>query len=190
MKTTPLCRLAHKYGTDKCPQLGHSYTPFYYQLLKNKRREVKKVLEIGIGSRETMQWTPEHYQVGASLRMWRDFFPNAIVYGVDRDSTTMFKAARIKTILMSTTRVANLQKLIDDIGPDIDLLVDDGPHNERFQLQTARTIIPLIKKSCLYIIEDVTRPETVKEQLTEFDCRIVKSPDGRRQDNLVVIEKQ
>src|SRR3989304_3769693 len=84
---TPLCKLALKYGTDKCPQLKHSYTPFYYQLLKDKRREIKKVLEMGIGFFPGM---PEKkvffdpglkrtYHMGASLYMWRDFFPNAQV---------------------------------------------------------------------------------------------------------------
>jgi len=53
---TPLCDIAFKYGTDKCPQLGHSYTPFYYDLLKDKRETIKKVLEFGIGGPETMPW--------------------------------------------------------------------------------------------------------------------------------------
>ena len=46
--TTDLCKLAYKYGTDKCPQLKHSYTPFYYQLLKSKRQKIKKILEMDI----------------------------------------------------------------------------------------------------------------------------------------------
>ena len=65
LKETPLCKLALKYRSDKCPKRGkHTYTPYYYDLLKNKKRSTKKVLEIGIGK-------------GASLKMWRDFFPNA-----------------------------------------------------------------------------------------------------------------
>ncbi len=73
---TKLCELAEKYGCDKCPQVGHPYTPHYYELLKYK--DIKKVLELGIGSRETMQWTPDNYQKGASLKMWRDFFPDKL----------------------------------------------------------------------------------------------------------------
>lgn len=189
-KITPLCKIAFKYGTDKCPQIGHSYTPFYYQLLKKRRKTIKKVLEIGIGSQETMQWVPDHYQTGASLLMWRDFFPNARIYGVDRHPSTIFKAQRIKTILLSTAHVINLQKLIRYTGVDIDLVVDDGPHNERFQLQTARTLVPLIKKTCLYIIEDAKRPEAIKEQLTKFDCRVIKFSNRRKQDNLVIVKKK
>lgn len=131
-------------------------------------------MEIGIGSRETMQWVPPHYQTGASLLMWRDFFPNAKIYGVDRHPGTIFKAHRIKTILLSTAHTLNLQKLVSLVGPDIDLVIDDGPHNERFQIRTARTLVPLLKSGCLYVIEDVKRPEMVSQQLAEFDCQVIK----------------
>lgn len=187
---TPLCRIAYKYGTDKCPQVGHNYTPVYYKLLKRKRETVKKVLELGIGSRETMQWVPNHYQTGASLLMWRDFFPNAQIYGVDRDPRTIFQAERIKTFLLSTARVSNLQWLIEQIGSDIDLVIDDGPHNERFQLQTAWTLLPILKKNCVYILEDVNRPDIVKEQLSEYDCQTFQFPNQRKADALVVVKKQ
>lgn len=42
---TELCELAYKYGTDKCPQIKHFYTPYYYKLFKDRRLSVKKVLE-------------------------------------------------------------------------------------------------------------------------------------------------
>jgi hypothetical protein len=76
MNLDPLSELAFKYLSDKCPQIKHSYTPFYYDLLKDKRNSIKKVLEIGIGSvEESTKWRP--YRAGSSLIMWRDFFPNA-----------------------------------------------------------------------------------------------------------------
>ena len=43
-KITELCKLAYKYGTDKCPQVnGAYYTPFYFELLKDKRETFCKV---------------------------------------------------------------------------------------------------------------------------------------------------
>lgn len=187
---TPLCKIAFKYGTDKCPQISHNYTPIYYQLLKNKKDKIKKVLELGIGSRQTMQWVPVHYQTGASLLMWRDFFPNAQIYGVDRDPSTMFRAQRIKTILASTTRVPQLQNLIKEIGPDIDLVIDDGPHNERFQLQTVRTLMPLLKNECLYVIEDANRPASIKTDLSEYNCEIFTFPDNKKRDTLIIVKRK
>lgn len=195
MKTTPLCEIAFKYGTDKCPQIGHNYTPVYYEMLKDKRESVKKVLELGIGSSQTMAWIPKHYQTGASLRMWRDFFPKAQIYGVDRHPSTIFEDERIKTFMLSTTNPDNLKKLIIEIGSDIDLVIDDGPHNERFQLQTARTLLPLFQKGCIYIIEDVKKPNLVKRQLSHYNCTVVASPrkvsyNKPRNDNLIIIKNR
>ena len=35
MNTTELCDIAFKYGVDKCPQINHAFTPFYYNLFKD-----------------------------------------------------------------------------------------------------------------------------------------------------------
>ena len=187
---TPLCEIAFKYGTDKCPQISHNYTPVYYKLLKDKKEKIRKVLELGIGSRKTMQWVPKHYQTGASLLMWRDFFPNAQIYGVDRDPSTIFQAERIKTFLSSTTNVAKLQKLIEQIGSDIDLVIDDGPHNERFQLQAVRTLMPLLKDDCIYVIEDSKNADSVKNQLSEYNSEAIYFPDHKKGDTLIIVRKK
>src|SRR5512135_143176 len=96
---TPLCELAFRYGTDKCPQIGHQYTPFYYELMKDRRELVKKVVEIGIGYPGCLREKGFHYYTGASLRMWRDFFPNAHVYGADFREACMFMDNRITTVV-------------------------------------------------------------------------------------------
>ena len=85
-----MCKLAYKYGTDKCPKLNHVYTPFYYKLFNKKRKAIKKVFEMGIGGSRVMKYIPQ-YQTGASLRMWRDFFPNAHIYGADYDPELLFE---------------------------------------------------------------------------------------------------
>ena len=58
---TKLCKLAYKYGTDKCPQIHHSYTPFYYELLNPKRNEIKKFVELGIGNSEHINRKEKKY---------------------------------------------------------------------------------------------------------------------------------
>src|SRR3990167_4964363 len=142
IKETPLCELALKYRSDKCPKRGkHTYTPYYYNLFKNKKNSVKKVLEIGIGK-------------GASLLMWRDFFPNAKIYGADYRESSLIKRDRIESILCDQRRKNHLTNLIDSIGPNIDLIIDNGSHQPRYQVFTCVTLMPLIKKGVIYIIED------------------------------------
>src|SRR3989344_4764947 len=129
VKITKLFKIAYKYGTDKCPQIKHSYTPFYYKLLNRRRKSIKKVLEIGIGYYKTMQdvaviydrGLKRYYHRGASLKMWRDFFPNAQIYGADIRPETIFEDERIKTYLCDERKEKDLIRLIEKTGSDIDL---------------------------------------------------------------------
>ena len=68
--------------------------------------------------------------------MWRDFFPNAQIYGADNDPETLFKDERIKTFLCDETRKEDLERLVQQTGCDIDLFIDDGSHasNDQFTL--------------------------------------------------------
>src|SRR5512135_1095771 len=86
---TPLCEIAYKHGVDRCKQICHNYTPYYWELLKDKRESVKKVVELGVGSLSVMSSNPPWYKVGGGLYMWREFFPNAMIYGADIDPDAM-----------------------------------------------------------------------------------------------------
>lgn len=61
-----LDELSVKYGTDK-GSLKHNYMPFYE---KHLPKNPKKILEIGVLK-------------GASLAMWSEYFPEAIIHGLD-----------------------------------------------------------------------------------------------------------
>lgn len=195
---TPLCKLAQKYGTDKCPQIKHNYTPHYYKLLKNKRNKIKKVLEIGIGYYEDMERTEVHlseytgalYHKGASLKMWRDFFPNAKIYGADIELKTMFKDKRIKTFLCDETKEKDIKKLIIQTGSDIDLFIDDGSHARNHQVFLARNALPLLKKDVIYVIEDVTYPNYVIKRLRNYDCLNIFTSSKWRDDGLLLVSNK
>jgi hypothetical protein len=189
---TPLCKLGFLYRTDKVPQLRHSYTPVYYELLKDKRDSIKKVLEIGIGTIWSMKHV-EDYTVGASHKMWRDFFPNAMIYGIDIDPKVIFQEERIHTYLMDSTKEQNIKKLINEIGSDQDLVIDDGPHGTRTQLNLARCLIPLLTGDFIYIVEDSRNPDAIKENLEflfpdKYEVEVKKLPaQGMKDDNLVIV---
>ncbi len=153
---TLLCKLAYKYGSDKCPQIGHQYTQFYYELFKNKRQKVKKVLEIGVG------W-------GASLFMWRDFFPKATIYGADINKEYLFQTKRIKTYFCDQSKKSHLLNLIKKVGRDIDLFVDDGSHSPNDQVFTCLTLMPALNKKVIYVIEDVA-DKKIAENLRMYNC--------------------
>ena len=169
---TELCRIAYQYGTDKCPQIKHFYTPYYYELLKKKVLSIKKVLEIGIGYYDTMKHSGKSHQAGASLFMWRDFFPNAMIYGADIKEDIIFEDYRIKTYLCDETKEEDIKNLIDQTGSDIDLFIDDGSHDWHHQAFLAKTVLPLLKKDVIYIIEDVGFPLHIMEELKDYECSV------------------
>ncbi|MBI2593026.1 class I SAM-dependent methyltransferase [Candidatus Daviesbacteria bacterium] len=170
-----LSKLALKYKADKCPQIKHGYTPYYFKLLKDMQFTVKKVLEIGAGE-------------GASLRMWRDFFPNAQIYGAEIDPKRIFTDGRIKVIKCDQSSKKDLVNLITRTGSDIDLVIDDGSHIPQDQVFSCLTLMPLLKKDVIYIIEDVADP-TIEKQLTGYELEIPELVHTRRKydDRLIVV---
>ena len=184
MKQTELCKLAYKYGTDKCPQLKHSYTPIYYEMFKDIRESVKKVVEMGIGYYKTMahvaviydKGLKRYYQKGASLKMWRDFFPNATIYGADIAPETIFDDERIKTFVCDERKEEDIVGLVKQTGIDIDIFIDDGSHQWQHQAYLAKTILPYLKKKVVYIIEDVGFPQHIIDELKNYECSIPRLP--------------
>ena len=65
-----LSELVNNKLTDK--NTDHSYLDLYYDLLCSKKETAKNILEVGI------------YR-GGSIKLWHDFFDNAMIYGLDRD---------------------------------------------------------------------------------------------------------
>lgn len=197
---TQLCKIAYKYGTDKCPQIKHSYTPFYYEYLKNKRNSTKKVLEFGIGHTRRNWHNPQeipkdklvpNLQMGASLKMWRDFFPNAQIYGADISPATMFEDKRIKTYLCDETDKKSVAKLVKEIGNDIDIVIDDASHHVEDQIKLAQYLLPLLKKDVIYIIEDVGRSRQIMKTLgTDYNYYIPKIPRKWHGGMIVTIQKK
>jgi hypothetical protein len=135
-----LAGLCDKYGSDKgelspeghpYPAPAHNFTELYSRLFAHCRHAVRKVFECGLGTNNTS--IPSNMgargRPGASLRVWRDYFPNAVIYGADIDRDILFTEDRIKTFYMDQCDPAAIQAFwqqVDDTG--FDFMVDDGLH--------------------------------------------------------------
>lgn len=168
--------LAFKYGADKTPRIKHHYTDVYFELFKDRRDTVKKVLEIGVAE-------------GASLRMFRDFFPNATIYGAEVDQARVDKLQgldRIEVFQCDQSIGNNLRLVIGTSGFDLDLVIDDGSHKPSDQLFSCLTIMQWLKKDCIYIIEDVAETEIIEDiKNAGYECELVKV--GNRYDDCLII---
>jgi len=172
---TELCELALKYSSDKCPRIGHCYTPFYDEFLKNKRDSIKKVLEIGVGTNDYKNYIP-NYTVGASLYMWRDFFPNAQIFGADIAPESIFKSDRITTYYCDERKEEDIKHLLFQTGHDIDLVIDDASHRPYDQTFLFQTMMPLLNPRVIYIVEDCIRTRVMRKDFPQYNCYLPELP--------------
>lgn len=146
-----LGQLFVKYGTDKGIW---GYTPYYERVMGPRRTEVKRVLEVGIcGHRDI----PNNV-VGASLFVWRDYFPNAEIYGLDNDGRFIFNdQPRIHTALCDAYNTAQLHAALESFGPleQFDMIVDDAVHDPGPQIKLMNDLAPHLKMGGRYFMEDV-----------------------------------
>lgn len=144
LRAMSLTELAQEFGTDKFG--SHRYTPHYERHLEHLREREFTMLEIGIGGYDR-QWG------GASLRMWKHFFPKAQILGLDINDKSFVDAPRIKTIQGSQTDEALLRRIVEEHGP-VEVVVDDGSHRPEHIRETFRVLFPLLAPQGIYAIED------------------------------------
>ncbi len=135
-----LDEIASKYKTDKGSNL-HNYTEKYDMYFSRLRNEPIKILEIGI-------------QNGYSLKTWKEYFPNAQIFGIDIVDCAHMDEERIKTLKGSQTDIKFLQKINESHGP-FDIIIDDGSHYSSDMTISFDTLFPLLKPDGLYVVEDL-----------------------------------
>lgn len=158
---TDLCRLMAGHGSDK--GIGwHTYTPFYQSLFLECRETVRALFELGLGTNheDAPSNMGAHGIPGASLRAWRDYFPNALVYGGDVDERVLFAEDRIETFFVdqcSPTTFAALWANLPHVA--LDFFLDDGLHTYEAARNTLDHSICKVKSGGFYIIEDVVKDD-------------------------------
>jgi hypothetical protein len=183
-----LCELARKYGSDKC----RFYTPFYDSILSSRRNSVQRVLELGIGYEELMLPCAknsglDHYEVGASLKMWRDYFPKSEVWGLDNEIDRCVKAlageSRIYCRFVDE-RAPETFEQIADIGSGFDLIVEDGLHEPWAQMRAMQHLMPLLSEDGIYIMEDIMQDVDMTARVP-YPCKMKEFGEAR----IMVIRK-
>ena len=114
----------------------------------------------------------------------------AQIYGIDFIPDVIFQEDRIETFVVDMRKEEDLKKMIERTGTDLDLVIDDGPHNLASQIFVARTVLPLLDKKTIYIVEDVTSCRVLRDNLPEYDVEIIRLVGQSRDNNLVVVRKK
>jgi len=140
-----LSTLARLCGTDKSG--FHNYTDYYNTHLKHLRNKKIKLLEIGVGGYDNPDYG------GNSLRMWKKYFNNGQVYGIDIYDKSNLEESRIKTFQGNQTDIEFLKKVINKIGKP-DVIIDDGSHINSDIICSFKYLFSYLKSGGVYVIED------------------------------------
>lgn len=135
-----LDELAIKYGTDKSSR-GHSYTQYYDMILSPIRKQSVKLLEIGIDK-------------GASLLMWRDYFENGEIHGIDIRGDYEYLNG-VTTHIVDQSKVGELILFGEQYPDYFKVICDDGSHQSDDMILSFHTLFPYLKSGGFYIIEDL-----------------------------------
>lgn len=159
--------LCDKYGSDKgslvdsghvYPWAPHTYADLYSLMFDHCRLSVQKVFECGIGTNQPDLASSMGIKgkPGASLRVWKDYFPNATVIGADIDTSILFEEERIQTHYVDQTKADSISNLWTKLAvTDFDLMVDDGLHTFDSSIMLFENSIKKLSLTGLYVIEDV-----------------------------------
>lgn len=184
-----LSEIANNDRTDK--NTTHSYLELYQRLLQDKKETAKHVLEVGIDK-------------GGSIKLWRDFFTNAIVHGIDIIPIECIWEEikyKHKIYLYISTNAYDEQFFKEEfLDKDIkcDFMLDDGPHTIESMIQFIKLYSQLLTEDGILIIEDVqciewvdvlTKhvPEELQKHVKVYDLRENKN---RYDDIVFTIDKR
>lgn len=159
-----------KYKSDKgaaTKPTWHNYTIYYDTIFSSRKNEIKNVFELGIGTQKVdapSSMKPE-FIPGSSIRAWRDYFPNATIFGADIDTDIIFEEDRIKTYYCDQTSDEIIKDMWNNDGmTDIsfDIIIDDGLHTFDANMCFFRNSIHKLNNEGYFIIEDITEYELPK----------------------------
>lgn len=161
-----LTALANRHGSDKGTSgpsntwSAHNYTDLYEAYLSGLRTLPIRLLEIGLGV-DGPHWRSliqhgRNSAGGASLKMWKDYFPNASIYGLDINPAEYLDDDRARTYVADQGKSEDLQQFIRDCEPGaFDIIIDDGSHNPRHQQVSLSVLFPYLRPGGVYFIEDL-----------------------------------
>ena len=109
----------------------------YFTSLKNLKINI---LEIGIEN-------------GDSLRIWREFFPNANICGIDIDKKN-FKIENVDILQGDQSNQFFLKSVIDKYK-NFDIIIDDGSHQSKHIIASFKFLFPFLNNNGIYVVEDL-----------------------------------
>jgi hypothetical protein len=151
--------LFSRYGTDKGTN-GYSRT--YSEILAPYRDQSVDLLEVGIGTLAPGATSSMYghdlpgYRPGASLRAWRELFPNGRVFGIDvQPDTQLLSEERITTAICDSSEKTAVEAFFKCVPQEMAVIIDDGDHDTLAQFATLQNMWPHLRRGGVYVLEDI-----------------------------------
>lgn len=134
-----LLAIAKKNRADKPRHFFDIYSE-YFEPIRNANI---RLLEIGVHR-------------GRSLKTWREYFPNGIIYGIEKDPIRDYNEDRIKVFIGDQGDPDFLKEVMSNIKGQLTIIIDDGSHVGRDQILSFETLFTKLEPRCgIYSIEDI-----------------------------------
>lgn len=133
-----LFEIGLKYGTDK---VTHYFLHHYDAAFNHLRNEPIRFLEIGVFK-------------GASIRMWREYFPNAEIHCIDINKIDLSDLNGVTMHITDCDNKQALSELSEKLG-EFDIVIDDGGHTMRQQQNALEVFWKKTKSGGVFVMEDL-----------------------------------
>lgn len=147
MTHNPTSRLSQLLGLNKTKWNADTYASRYERYFAPLKDRPLKILEIGIGGYE------DPLAGGESLRAWKEYFPNAMIYGIDIVDKKALEEDRIETFQGSQDDPDFLRRVVGHTGA-LDIVIDDGSHRNDHVIKSFQLLFPAMSEEGIYVVED------------------------------------
>lgn len=141
-----LREIALAHGCDKAD--AHCYMEAYESHFGRRRNDPVKLLEIGIGGYEDPR------SGGASMRMWKEYFPLGTIVTLDIYDKSALQEERIIVVQGDQGDRQFLERIGSEFGP-FDIVIDDGSHRSADIITSFGTLFRHTADDGIYAIEDL-----------------------------------
>lgn len=189
-----------KYTNDNSNKLGeifknnssdkstsHDYHHLYAFIL-NKFSDTKlNILEVGLGTNNPtlVSSMGSNGRPGASLYSFREYLPEANIYGVDIDKDILFNENRINTCFVDQLDSESFKNIENSFSKiEYDLIIDDGLHSIGANFNTLLFALDNVKLNGWIVIEDIIIPNNwfaihfILSKSEKYKCQLIKARGG------------
>jgi hypothetical protein len=147
-----LCLIGRKYDTDKSPQRvnvninrhAYPYTLFYDSIFKEIKNNKLNILEFGILE-------------GASLLMWREYFSNSKIVGLDNDVNYLNKMRNegFDVSFVDVKDENSISNTLNTLDMMFDIIIEDTTHKTDDQIRIIKNSVKYLKPGGILIVEHI-----------------------------------